>query len=92
MIPQPRHLLLSAALLAAGVSPASSSDEAQEEEQRIYQVEEMVVVGENEAVCTAALTTEYVVLEGQGAAERVCSPSKWGIGSSRGLSVHFPRR
>ena len=66
LIPHPRRLLLSAALLAAGASPASPSDEAQEEEQRIYQVEEMVVVGENEAVSTAAIPAETIANQTNG--------------------------
>ena len=66
MIPHPKHLLLSAALLAACASPASPSDEAQEEEQRIYQVEEMVVVGENEAVSTAAIPAETIANQTNG--------------------------
>ena len=59
MIDRRRCLLLSAALLAATAFRASPS-QAQEEEEGIYEVEEMVIVGENEAVSTAAIPAQTV--------------------------------
>ena len=59
-------LLLAAALLAAGALPASPSAEGREEEEEIYEVEEVVIVGENEAVSTAAILGRTVANQTNG--------------------------
>ena len=56
MIEQQKYLLrlFAAALLACTFA------EAQEEEEKIYQLDEMVIIGENEAISTAAILPQTI--------------------------------